>query len=48
VNPTVSTAIFLDSRADVDKTIADGLAAGGAEVGGAVQTLAIKLEAGHW
>ena len=31
VNPSVATAIFLDSRDDVDKAIADGLAAGGAE-----------------
>ncbi len=31
VNPSVSTAIFLDSREAVDKTVADGLAAGGAE-----------------
>jgi uncharacterized protein len=30
-NPSVSTAIFLDSRDEVDKTVADGLAAGGAE-----------------
>ena len=31
VNPTVATAIFLDSREAVDKAVADGLAAGGAE-----------------
>jgi predicted lactoylglutathione lyase len=31
VNPAVSTAVFLDSREAVDKTLADGLAAGGAE-----------------
>jgi len=31
VNPSVSTAIFLDSREEVDKTVADGLAAGGSE-----------------
>lgn len=31
VNPTVATAIFLDSRAAVDKAIADGIAAGGSE-----------------
>jgi predicted lactoylglutathione lyase len=31
VNPSVSTAIFLDSRAAVDQTVADGLAAGGTE-----------------
>ena len=31
VNPSVATAIFLDSREAVDKTVADGLAAGGAE-----------------
>lgn len=31
VSPSVSTAIFLDSRAEVDKTVADALAAGGAE-----------------
>lgn len=30
-NPSVSTAIFLDSRDAVDKAVADGLAAGGAE-----------------
>ncbi|GEK21416.1 VOC family protein [Cellulomonas xylanilytica] len=30
-NPSVSTAIFLDSRDAVDATVADGLAAGGAE-----------------
>jgi predicted lactoylglutathione lyase len=32
-NPTVSTAIFLDSKEAVDKTVADGVAAGGASVG---------------
>ena len=31
VNPSVSTAIFLDSREAVDATLADGLAAGGTE-----------------
>ena len=31
VNPSVSTAIFLDSREAVDATVADGLAAGGTE-----------------
>lgn len=31
VNPTVSTAIFLDSRDAVDQTVAAGIAAGGAE-----------------
>jgi uncharacterized protein len=31
INPSVSTAIFLDSREEVDKSVADGLAAGGAE-----------------
>ncbi len=31
VNPSVSTAIFLDSRAEVDSAVADGLAAGGSE-----------------
>jgi predicted lactoylglutathione lyase len=31
VNPSVSTAIFLDSRDAVDKAVADGLAAGGVE-----------------
>ena len=31
VNPTVSTAIFLDSRDAVDQTVAAGVAAGGAE-----------------
>ena len=30
-NPSVSTAIFLDSRDAVDATLADGLAAGGTE-----------------
>ena len=30
-NPSVSTAIFLDNREAVDKTIADGVAAGGSE-----------------
>jgi predicted lactoylglutathione lyase len=30
-NPSVSTALFLDSREAVDKTVADGLAAGGSE-----------------
>ncbi|MFJ8896027.1 VOC family protein [Leifsonia sp. NPDC102414] len=29
--PSVSTAIFVDSRADVDKAVEDGLAAGGSE-----------------
>ena len=31
VNPSVSTAIFLDSREDVDRVAAAGLAAGGSE-----------------
>ncbi len=31
VSPSVSTAIFLESREAVDKTVADGLAAGGTE-----------------
>jgi predicted lactoylglutathione lyase len=31
VNPTVATAIFLDTREAVDKAIADGVGAGGAE-----------------
>jgi predicted lactoylglutathione lyase len=31
VNPSVSTAIFLDSREAVDKAVADGVAAGGTE-----------------
>ena len=31
VSPSVSTAIFLDSREAVDTTVADGLAAGGSE-----------------
>jgi predicted lactoylglutathione lyase len=31
VSPSVSTAIFLDSREAVDRTVAAGLAAGGAE-----------------
>ena len=31
VNPSVSTAVFLDSRDAVDSTLADGLAAGGTE-----------------
>ena len=31
VNPSVSTAIFLDSRDAVDATLAEGLAAGGRE-----------------
>jgi predicted lactoylglutathione lyase len=31
VAPSVSTAIFLDSRQDVDSTVAQGLAAGGSE-----------------
>ena len=31
VNPSVSTAIFLDTREAVDKTVADGIAAGGSE-----------------
>jgi len=31
VNPTVSTAIFLDSRDAVDKAVTDGIAAGGVE-----------------
>ncbi|HEY3437658.1 MAG TPA: VOC family protein [Actinotalea sp.] len=31
VNPSVSTAIFLDTREEVDATVADGLAAGGTE-----------------
>jgi uncharacterized protein len=30
-NPSVSTAIFLDSRDDVDKVVADGVVAGGVE-----------------
>ena len=35
VSPSSATAIFLDSRAEVDTTIAAGLAAGGAEPGSA-------------
>lgn len=31
VNPSVSTAIFVDSKADVDTAVEAGLAAGGAE-----------------
>ena len=31
VNPSVATAIFLDSREAVDKAVTDGLAAGGSE-----------------
>jgi predicted lactoylglutathione lyase len=31
VNPSASTAIFLDSREAVDKAVADGVAAGGSE-----------------
>jgi predicted lactoylglutathione lyase len=31
VNPSVSTAIFLDTREAVDQAVAHGLAAGGAE-----------------
>ena len=31
VSPSVSTAIFLDTREAVDKAVADGLAAGGSE-----------------
>jgi len=31
VNPSVSTAIFLDSRESVDKAVAGGIAAGGSE-----------------
>ena len=31
VNPSVSTAIFLDTREAVDKAVTDGLAAGGSE-----------------
>ena len=31
VSPSVSTAIFLDSREAVDKSVADGLVAGGSE-----------------
>ena len=31
VSPSVSTAIFLDSREEVDATVAKGLAAGGSE-----------------
>ncbi len=31
VNPTVATAIFLDSRELVDKAVADGIGAGGSE-----------------
>ena len=31
VNPSVSTAVFVDSRDAVDKAVADGIAAGGAE-----------------
>ena len=35
VNPSVATAIFLDSREAVDAAVAAGLAAGGAEPGAA-------------
>ncbi|MGV8979481.1 MAG: VOC family protein [Cellulomonas sp.] len=31
INPSASTAIFLASRASVDKAVADGVAAGGSE-----------------
>ncbi|MGY1806502.1 VOC family protein [Blastococcus sp. SYSU D00669] len=31
VSPSVSVALFLDSRDDVDRAVADGLAAGGSE-----------------
>jgi predicted lactoylglutathione lyase len=31
LNPTVATAIFLDNREEVDKAVADGIAAGGSE-----------------
>ena len=31
VNPSVATSIFLDDRESVDRTVADGLAAGGSE-----------------
>jgi predicted lactoylglutathione lyase len=31
LNPSATTAIFLDSREAVDKAVADGIAAGGAE-----------------
>ena len=31
VSPSVSTAIFLDTREEVDTAVADGLAAGGSE-----------------
>ena len=31
VNPSVATAIFLDSKEEVDKSVADGIAAGGSE-----------------
>ena len=31
VNPSVSTAIFLDNREAVDSTVTDGIAAGGSE-----------------
>jgi hypothetical protein len=31
VSPSVSIALFVDSRGDVDKAVADGIAAGGAE-----------------
>lgn len=31
VNPSVATAIFLDGRDEVDKAVADGVAAGGSE-----------------
>ena len=31
VNPSVTTAIFLDGREAVDKAVADGIAAGGSE-----------------
>jgi predicted lactoylglutathione lyase len=31
VNPTAAIAIFFDSREEVDKTVTDGIAAGGSE-----------------
>ncbi len=31
VNPSVATAIFLDNRQEVDRAVADGIAAGGTE-----------------
>ena len=47
VSPSVSTAIFLDTKAAVDDTVARGLAAGGVEPRGR-RGFPIRARGGSW